>query len=243
MKLNVNTDAVIALTAKLEGMHRSAFPSAVRNTLNDAAFDMKRKTILESAKDNFNVKQPTFFKRYTGVKKATGFNINSMGAMVGFLNPSDPKVRNAIEGMEKQEHGGVIDDGLRYLSHTRGGNLGRKVQRKNYYDRGSVISGRSRGAGTRKSKFVARAYRSLKENKPFFLNTMKGNFLVKTNSISKDGGKLNIRLHFLMMDRRVKVSRIKATNFNQEASIKTSKKINQFYIKNAQFQFKKHLKR
>ncbi len=43
MKLDVNTDSAIQLTAKLERLHRSSFPSAVRNTLNDAAFDMKKK--------------------------------------------------------------------------------------------------------------------------------------------------------------------------------------------------------
>ena len=50
MILNVNTDAVVALTNKLEKLHRSAFPVAVRSTLNSAAFDMKKDTILKSAK-------------------------------------------------------------------------------------------------------------------------------------------------------------------------------------------------
>lgn len=242
MKLNVNTDALIGLTAKLEGMHRSAFPSAVRNTLNDAAFDMKRNTILKSAQQNFDVKQPSFFKKYTGVKKASGFNVNGMGATVGFLNPSDPSVRAAVEGMEKQEHGGVIDDGSRYLRFSRGGNLGRKVQKKNYYNSGNVITGRSRSGGTRKSKFVARAFRSLKEGKPFFMNTMKGNFLVRTNSISKNDGKLDIKLNFVMMSRKVVKTKLKATHFNQEASQMTVRKMDGFYRKNAQFQFKKYMK-
>lgn len=243
MKLNVNTDASIQLTNKLEKLHRSAFPSAVRNTLNDAAFDMKKKTILESARDNFNVKQPSFFKKYTGVKRASGFNLSSMRATVGFLNASDKKVRAAIEGMEKQEHGGVIDDGLRYLKYSRGGGLGKKVQKKNYYDKSKIVTGRSKRAGTVKSKFVARMFRAFKEDKAFFMNTMKGNFLVTVRSASSTiDGKLDFKLNFVMMDRRVKKSKIKRTNFNKEASELTANKIDDFYRKNAEYQFKKALR-
>lgn len=43
MQLNVNTDATVALTNKLEKLHKSAFPVAVRSTLNSAAFDMKKR--------------------------------------------------------------------------------------------------------------------------------------------------------------------------------------------------------
>ena len=71
--LNINNDAVIALTAKLERLNKSALPSAIRSTLNDSAFLMKQKNILESAKNNMTVRNQSFFKRYTGVKRATGF--------------------------------------------------------------------------------------------------------------------------------------------------------------------------
>ena len=52
IKLDVNTDAAIQLTAKLERLSKSAFPSAVRNTLNEVAFEHKR-LIPKVAKQKF----------------------------------------------------------------------------------------------------------------------------------------------------------------------------------------------
>ncbi|MBL4809315.1 MAG: hypothetical protein JKY43_04565, partial [Phycisphaerales bacterium] len=45
VEFNVNTDAVVSLTNKLEKLHKSAFPVAVRGTLNSAAFDVKQKSM------------------------------------------------------------------------------------------------------------------------------------------------------------------------------------------------------
>ena len=78
IKFNVNTDATIALTARLERLNKSAFPSSVRSTLNDAAFEMKKKNILVSAKKNMEVRNPSFFRKFTGVKRESGFDVKSM---------------------------------------------------------------------------------------------------------------------------------------------------------------------
>lgn len=248
MKLDVNTKANIVLTAKLEKLHRSAFPSAVRNTLNNLAFDMKQKEIPNSFKSNFKPKSGTlpYVRKMIRVEKASGFNVNSMSAVVGLLNPSSKLDRRFVEGLEKQETGGVIDDGLRYLKDARGGKLGGRVRRENYYDKSKVISGRSkagRSKGTRKSKFVARAFRALKENKPMFMNSMRGNYLVSVKSINKSNeGKLNIQFRFLAMDRETKKTNLRATQFVDEARQKTVQKIELFYRKNAEYQFKKYLK-
>ena len=77
MKLDVKTDASIQLTAKLEKLHRSAFPSAVRNTLNDVAFETKS-LIPKKAEGKFTIRQKNLFKRMSLVNKATGWNINNM---------------------------------------------------------------------------------------------------------------------------------------------------------------------
>tara|TARA_B100000953_G_C18034140_1_gene423819 strand:- start:3049 stop:3792 length:744 start_codon:yes stop_codon:yes gene_type:complete len=243
---SVNNKAVIQLTAKLERMHKSAFPSAVRNTLNNAAFDMKQKGILESARKNFTtVRSPSFFKRMTRVNKASGWNVNRMRSEAGFVNASDPSIRSAVEGMEKQEFGGIVNDGARYLKGARTSNsYDRKVRRKNYYDRSKVITGRNRGRGTRKSKFVSRMYRSKKSKKPFFMNTMRGNFLVEVRSIrrNKRSGKIKASLKFLMMSRDKTPVNISRTRFISKAAIKESKSLARNYEKNANYQFKKFTK-
>jgi len=248
LKLDVNTDATIILTAKLEKLHKSAFPSAVRNTLNQCAFDMKSKEIPNSASKNFNLKSgtKTLIKKSLIVDKAQGFDVKRMKSVVGFGNPNNPLLKAFINGLEKQEKGGTFDNGLRYLKGARGGRVNGRVRLKNYYDKSKVISGRSkmkRGKGTKKSKFVARAYAAHSSGKMMFIDAMKGNFLAKVKSISKDSkGKLKIKLNLMMMDREDKPSKVKATNFVQEAGQNQFKKIEKIYKEKADFQFKKHLK-
>ena len=99
-QMNVNTNAAIILTAKLERMHKSAFPSAVRSTLNDSAFAMKQKEILDSAKLNMTVRNPSFFKKFTGVKRANGFNVNAMFSEDGFQDRGQNSARKAINKSE-----------------------------------------------------------------------------------------------------------------------------------------------
>ena len=82
MRLDVNTDAAIQLTAKLEKLHRSAFPSAVRNTLNETAFNAK-KLIPKNTDNNFTIRQKNLFSRFSKVEKATGFDVKSMSSKVG----------------------------------------------------------------------------------------------------------------------------------------------------------------
>lgn len=243
---DVNTDEVIKFSAHLEKLHKSAFPSAVKNTLNQSAFDMKKDLIPRSFKSNFKPKSGTipYVKKLLTVEKATGFNVNSMASVVGFLNPSDKTDKRFVEGLYKQEKGGVIDDGLRYLKSARGERKNGKVRTENYYDKSKVISGRNRGKGTRKSKFVARAYRAMKSDMPMFMNSMKGNFLVKVKSVSSNMStkRLSFDFKFIAMDRAKKKTNLKATNFVEEAGDNSKKQIEKNYIKQAEFQIKKYTK-
>jgi len=243
---DVNNDAVIKLTADLEKIHRSAFPSAVRNTLNEAAFGMKRQSIPNSFKKNFKPKSGTmpYVKSLIRIERANGFDVNKMAALVGFLDPSSSSDKRFVEGLVKQEGGGVIDDGLRYLKGARGNRVRGKVRTENFYDKTKVISGRSKRNGTRKSKFVARAYQAMKTGKPMFMNSMKGNFLVKVNSVSSNvsSKKMKFNFTFIAMDRKTKKTNLKKTNFVREAGIIQSAKMNDIYQRQAEYQFKKYLK-
>jgi hypothetical protein len=85
-QFNVNTQATIVLTNKLERLNKYAFPNAVRSTLNDGAFHMKKDEILKSAKKNMKVKNKNFFKANTGVVRAKGKSVSQMEAKAGFVN-------------------------------------------------------------------------------------------------------------------------------------------------------------
>lgn len=246
---NVNTDAIIHLTSKLERLNKYSFPSAVRSTLNDGAFQMKKKEILDSAKLNMTVRNPSFFRKFTGVKRATGSNINSMVAEVGFKNtdPNPIKGKKAIEGMEHNEVGGSDNTGAMYLGKARTSNTLKKlVRRKARFDKSNIAKGTSSSIKSKKLANFSNMLASLNENQPTFIETSKGKFLVQVKTISsrligKRKGKLDIKFDFLMRGRKKFVAKAKATHFNKEAAIKTSKQIEIFYQKNATYHFNKVL--
>lgn len=234
------------LTKKLNNISKSALPIAVRNTLNNAAFDDKKNSLQKSARKNFpGMKSPQFFKTFSRVEKATGLDIKKMQSVMGITDLGKRSARNAVENLKKQEFGGIIEDGFSYLKEARGGKLSGKVRRENYYDKGSVISGRSkagRNKGTNKSKFVARAFRAKKWNRPMFFNSMRGNFLVKVSVAKKTKKGIKLKFKFLMKERASKPSKIKGTSFIKEAAQDTSKKIPALFQVEAEKQFNKALK-
>lgn len=243
--LNVNTNSNIILTAKLERLNKQAFPNAVRSTLNDAAFVSKKTNILESAKRNMTVRNPSFFRKFTGVNRAQGWDVKTMQSEVGFVNtdPNKIKGKKAIEGMEHNEVGGSDAEGAMYLPKSRiSGNSKRLVKKGMRFAKGKIASGTSSKMRTKKLNFVANAYASAKEKKPTFIETSKGRFLVQVTRFDTDHKKLNIKMDFLMRSRRKNVAHAKATHFNLEAALKTQKQIEVFYAKNADYQFNKVLR-
>lgn len=230
--LNINSGSVSRFTTNLETISRRSVPFAIRNALNNTAFDMKKYTLHQSVKENFDgLKAPQFFKRYSGVERAKGIDINRLKATVGLIDMGNAAARKAVENMDKQEKGGTINEGFAYLKGARGANsLNRFVRRENYYNKTNTISARSGSAkGTNKSRFVGRAAVAYKENKPMFINSSKGNFLAKVTKFSKTKrGKVRIKTKLLMMERGS--VRIKATHFMKEAAVESQKKMEQFYI-------------
>jgi len=235
-QFNVNTSDIIHLSDKLERINRSAFPSAVRSTLSDAAFEMKQKNILESAKKNMNVKQPNFFKANTGVQRAKfNRNVESMSATAGFVNKRGIKANKAVEyGMEANEIGATDNTGMMYKKATR---TGRGLVRRNrYYDKAKLTSNRSKRKG---NNYVQSAFASLIDKKPVMVDTKHGKAIIIVKSIKNVKGKLRIKSDLLMMDRTTKNVKAKATHFNKEAAQKTQKQMEGFFKKNAEFQFAK----
>lgn len=231
---DVNTAGIIHLTDRLERLNRSAFPSAVRATLSDAAFEMKSKNILESAKRNMKVKAPNFFKANTGVERARfNRNVEAMKATSGFTNKRGVKANKAVNyGMEANEVGDTDDTGMMYKKATRSGRG--LVRRNKYYDRGKLTKNRSKKKG---NAYVQSAFASLNDKKPVMVDTKSGRAMIMVKSITNSQGKLRIKSDLLMLDRTVKKAKAKATHFNREAAQKTQQQIEGFYQKNAEYQF------
>lgn len=103
----VDTKQLYNLGVKLINVHRAAMPNAVRFTLNDIAFDVKKNTLLPAlSKSDMIIRSESFFKKYSGVDKATGWDIDRMQAEVGMI-PSG-NASKAVSRLKEQEEGGTL---------------------------------------------------------------------------------------------------------------------------------------
>ena len=100
---DVNTDGAIQLTAKLEKLHRSAFPVAVRGTLNDAAFKTKS-LVPKVARSKFTTRQKSFFRAFSTVDKATGFDLRNMKATAGINSAKGSEVAEGLDTRDVLNH-------------------------------------------------------------------------------------------------------------------------------------------
>jgi hypothetical protein len=246
--LNINTNACVVLTNKLEKLSRSAMPLAVRETLNNAAFDMKNTTLQKSATNNFVKRSPNFFKTFSAVNKANGFNLNSMKATVGMSDRGKGKAaETAVHNMQFQENSGVVRKGLRSLRDIRAGSNDKVVRRSSYYSNmRKLIGPRLSKTQSKKSQFIANAVMAKKTGAKMKVKTDKGRFIIEIKSIKRNKKNseqpFTIKSNALMMERKKKPSHIKATNYMAEATAMTEKKIHLFFKNAAEKQFAKVLK-
>lgn len=218
MHLNINTKAVNGLTSKLNNMHRAAFPNAVRNTLNDAAFKAKE-LAPKKAGQQFTVRQKNLFSRFTVIDKAKGYDVGAMVSKVGLDGSKQSKL---VDGLEKQETGGNIE-GRKLVPHNKGrvsGSYAKKLQAKNQFGKMGELA-------TRKKRVKGAKYILIKKS------GSKGTvFNIK-------GKKLTPVFSY----RNTKITRLKPRPFLTPGAKLAGKKIEEFYKKNAEIQFRKFMNR
>ena len=249
----VDTKEIELFASKLKTLPKQAFPSAVRNTLNSLAFDVKQRSLPISARKNFVNRSPNFFKANSAVKKANGFNVQTMHSIVGM---SEDKLKNkstnyAVKDLEQQEHGGTIKSKTFIgMNPSRVGNSWNKVVRRQLSideiaDKSiktrSVNSRRNRGGKqvavkSEKQKFVVALHVAKKGG---FIMTENAIFRVNSLNKTKTGQFKLSKLYSKKTNRTVKV---KATHFMDEAKYHTMKKVEKIFKENSEFQFQKHLK-
>ncbi len=242
--LDVNNDEVVNFTNKLEKLHKSDYPIAVRGTLNDLAFDVKQKSLLRKVNKTFVTRSPGFFKKYSGVEKATGFEVNKMHSKVGIV----PGNNIAAKNLEKQEKGGMVPKrSYIYMNQARVSRSHRKRVRKGNYlnDKNKVKGAPSVSRRSRASNFVAAAIVGLKFNK-FVLHdtsTSKTAYLIKSISLTGKGRKrkANIRTVPIADYEYNRAVQLKPMPFLLPASKESLKNAGKYYIKNAEKRFKKRI--
>lgn len=257
MQFNINTDAAVKFTNTLEKLAKSALPVAVRGTLDDAAFDVKTKTMPDTASKAFVNRNKTFFKANSKVERAQGFDMGSMKSTVGFFENKlvNQSTNYAVKDLEQQEDGGEIGGkSLIPMKTARVGNSKNKNVRPNYRIKnlGNVIDAKKVTAGNKKQKFIRAAFMATKlyGDAAFVLgNDWKGNrTLSKINviwgSTRKQGNfgsrKLLIERTPLYTFRKGRSINVAGKNFMRRASLESGLKMDDFYMARAKKQIEKY---
>ena len=215
MELNVNVSEVIKFTDKLDRIGKNALPTAVRNTLNTAAFDTKKQVPI-TASANFITRNRSFFRSFTLVNKAGGNDINKMQSEVGINASRAPKV---AEGLEKQETGGTIGNrSLIAMNQARtSGSLEKRIKKTNYLSNVRISKSKKKGTGT-------------------------GFIMIKHGSkgtVFATSKKKLTPIYSYQAGRSVKV---KKTPFMEQSAMKIQQRIPAIYTKEAQRTIKRYLK-
>jgi hypothetical protein len=249
MNININTDAVVAYTNKLEKLSKTAMPNVVRQTLNKAALDVKQVTMPKSAKDSFTIRQSNFFKANSKVIFASGNNINSMQSRIGFsentIKYDTYKKNMSVENLEKQEEGGTIK-GMAFKPNKEarvGGNHSKSIRpNQRLKDIKNVVNAESvKFKGSKRSKkqrFVRAAIKAfdLYGNDAYVLgNKYKGDrqTLSRIDDISPtgvNGTGIKIKRTPVYTYEKGRHLDVKGTRFMKRASHETTMKIEEIYI-------------
>lgn len=233
----------------LQLISRSALPVAIRQTLNDAAIDVKKVTMPETAK-RFTQRRKTFLKANSRVEFAKGLDVNTMRSAVGFvpLNKSDKG--HAVQDLEQQEDGGEIKDrSFIALPGARGGKWQGNV--KNEYKLAAImptiIAANTESGRNAKAEFIAGAYKAgpggiVIGNR---VNKNGNKTAFKVIGLAGGGGNhgnvLLLPIYSVKKDRKVTPDS-KFHGFMAKASMMAALKMNEFFIINAEKQIAKYAK-
>ncbi len=246
MRLNINNDEVVKHTVRLEQIRKSALPNAIRGTLNDAAFDLKQKSMPAQAAADFVNRTPNFFKANSHVDRAVGMDVNKMRSSVGFIESRLRLGDNnfAVKDLEQQEHSGNIS-GKSYipLDSARVGGVTTLVKPINRLNKilkaGKIVVARELGHGNKKQQFIKAIHLAGAGGYVRGSNIKGEELLWRVDSISSPSKFSLTPLYSYRGGRKVKVSE---TGFMKVATTKSAGKMNKFYIAQANYYIGKYKK-
>lgn len=247
---NIDSSELVEFTNKLEKMHKSALPSAVRNTLNGAAFRIKgsknssNAPTLEAQADKAFVRRNRgFFKASSSIQLAKGFNIDQMQSVVGFTDKRLKGYTQPVKNLEKQEHGGQIP-GRSFVplrTSRTGRSKKRKVKKKNQLSSiNQVINARDIKGRSDAEKFIRAALMAGKGGYVLGTEDAEGHrYMMRIESIKRKGPDNVVNstpLYGYEEGNKVSVDR---TNFFKKATNQAAKDLEKLFRENAEYQIKK----
>ena len=245
-RFDINSKEVVQLTAKLERLNATIMPKVVASTLNELAFDMKKKQIPKSAKIAFINRKPNFFDVFSKFTKTKIGSINTMQSEAGMIDGK----RAALKNMDNQEDGEDINNDLIARDNIRVSNSRSKMVRsvyslENIPKVSSLIDASKVKARNANQRYVKAAFmaRKLHGNNAYILgNIYKGRqTLSKIGAMSSDfkTRKLNIERTPLYSFKKNRSVPVKSKGFINRAGFESGLKVDFIYITNARRQFDK----
>lgn len=231
MKLNIDNSDIVKFTNKLEKMHRSGLPFAVRNTLNKTGLDAKKNSLPRVVNKEFTQRNKTFFKVISGVKFASGYDVKNMTTTFGILNFRNVK---AAKSLDKQEFGGSIG-GRSFIptiqarvGNKKSGKVKKKYALSNFKNMPII--------GWKNKKNFRRKTKKLKVGKAF----VYGNSVLFIKSFKQRKGQRYFNSEFIYTYEKNRSAKIKkATHFLRKSAEMSAKKMERIYKTEAEKQIKR----
>lgn len=202
-KFNINNADVVELTNRLEKIHKSAMPVSVRGALNDAAFDMKKNQLGKTFDSDFTIRKKTFIRSHSAFNRSK--NTFNINEMSSEAGIIKGKSKSGDE-LEIQETGGSLS--------------GRK----------SIVTPEARISKSGQKLVSRRFYlQNLKGKGVIFKNKRQRIFASNDTIIQNIRGEKNFRVLYRFRNTRS----YDATHFVEKAGELSSKKIPDFFLKQA----------
>lgn len=235
--LNIDSTSVVAFTRKLEKLGKVELPIAIRGALNKAAFDVKQRSMIQSAESHFVKRNANFFRANSHVDMARGLDVNSMKSTVGFVASKAQYNNKAVQELQQQEYGGDIND--RTFIPTEGARVGSSatpVRPKNRLrtigpQLSRAIDIKNIPGPNRRYKFMRAAHKAGRGG--YVIAGLRRPMLYRIESISRKYGRTFIKqkpLYSFSKGRSVKIER---TGFMRQASLSSANRLEGFYIEEA----------
>lgn len=246
----IDSTELIDYTLSLQKINDVALPMTTQNMLNAVAKDVKVRTLKKSTDQQFDVKKPNFFKSNSAYKpyraNQFGYNINKMKSEVGITKGVKAN-ETATEQLGRQERPGNIKRGINPMGDKpqRKGVIDLLKKKPEFYDSAKTYPEGNSVAYIRKAQRAKRQGRPLvvsKNNKGYVNKVMVAKKRRPTRSNPRS---MTIRVKAIASYNKggsVKITKQRPFLTNA-VQMSTKEKMNSEFIKAAEKQFARALKR
>lgn len=234
----VDTKDIQKLTDALREINRSAYPLAVRSTLNRAAFETKKVATTETIRHTFTTRNTFIGKSVQYERSENTFSIGSMEARAGQVSDYLGK---KTDQLDKQEHGQpVVAKGNYTFAATpaaRGGSYNKPIAKRNL-----LTSLDIKKLDDIVENPTTETYKEIRQSKAFATTKGRKINVLLSNAKGRKGiytvSKNSVSLLYRLND---KTNRIKQRKWLEPSANKIMKNIENIYAEEAKKRIEKEL--